>query len=192
MQTNGEPTDAYGRARDDLTVDPTVSVTVADAAKLLGLSAEAVRMRVKRGTLASKKIAGTVYVLLDRTNIGTNDQPDERTNDQRYSGPNRRTNDQPTEDLVEALREQNAAQEEQIRWLRREVERKDAILLRMAERMPELEAPEAGSRDAREAPPAPRGDPETASPRSDKGTAPEGYQEPTERRSWLYRFFFGP
>src|SRR5215218_2128962 len=40
-------------------------VTVADAARLLGLSAEAVRLRIKRGTLASEKVEGSVYVILD-------------------------------------------------------------------------------------------------------------------------------
>ncbi len=40
-------------------------VTVAEAARLLNLSAEAVRSRVQRGTLDSIKIDGTVYVLLD-------------------------------------------------------------------------------------------------------------------------------
>ena len=40
-------------------------VTVAEAAQLLGLSAEAVRSRVQRGTLKSTKVGNTVYVLLD-------------------------------------------------------------------------------------------------------------------------------
>jgi hypothetical protein len=40
-------------------------VTVAEAARMLNLSAEAVRSRVQRGTLDSIKVDGTVYVLLD-------------------------------------------------------------------------------------------------------------------------------
>jgi DNA-binding Lrp family transcriptional regulator len=40
-------------------------VTVAEAADALGISAEAVRMRVRRGTLRSEHVEGTVYVLLD-------------------------------------------------------------------------------------------------------------------------------
>ena len=40
-------------------------VTVAEAAQLLSLSAEAVRSRVQRATLRSVKENGTVYVLLD-------------------------------------------------------------------------------------------------------------------------------
>src|SRR5215212_10274130 len=46
------------------TEPPTQRVTVAEAARLLGTSAEAVRMRVKRGSLRSTKIKNTVYVLL--------------------------------------------------------------------------------------------------------------------------------
>jgi len=40
-------------------------VTVAEAADALGISAEAVRMRVRRGTLRPEHAEGTVYVLLD-------------------------------------------------------------------------------------------------------------------------------
>jgi hypothetical protein len=40
-------------------------VTVAEAGDALGISAEAVRMRVRRGTLRSEHVEGTVYVLLD-------------------------------------------------------------------------------------------------------------------------------
>ena len=40
-------------------------VTVEDAAKLLGLSENAIRKRVERGSLASERVDGTRYVLLD-------------------------------------------------------------------------------------------------------------------------------
>jgi hypothetical protein len=42
-------------------------LTVARAADALGISAEAVRGRIRRGTLRTEKDSGTVYVLLDRT-----------------------------------------------------------------------------------------------------------------------------
>jgi hypothetical protein len=58
-RTNDSTTAPPGNER------PTNRVTVADAGRLLGLSAEAVRMRIKRATLASEKVDGTVYVLLD-------------------------------------------------------------------------------------------------------------------------------
>src|SRR5215210_4197801 len=94
MQPNGE------RTRDRTTEptqtqQPTKRVTVADAARLLGLSAEAVRMRIKRGTLASEKVEGSVYVLLDADQTRSNTAP-----------PPEHTHE-PTADqtnLVEALR----------------------------------------------------------------------------------------
>src|SRR5215210_8954972 len=46
------------------TEHPIQRATVAEAARLLGTSAEAVRMRVRRGSLRSTKIKNTVYGLL--------------------------------------------------------------------------------------------------------------------------------
>src|SRR5215208_107985 len=40
-------------------------LSVAQAADALGISAEAVRMRIKRGTLRSEREHGAVYVILD-------------------------------------------------------------------------------------------------------------------------------
>ena len=62
----------------------------------------------------------------------------------------------------------------------REARRKEAILMTMAQRVPELEAP--ASPEARE------GD-VTSSEEADKGQAPPEQQEPTQRRSWLRAFF---
>src|SRR5215207_377531 len=39
--------------------------TVSEAADIIGISAEAVRMRIRRGTLPSERHEGTVYVILD-------------------------------------------------------------------------------------------------------------------------------
>ncbi len=91
-------------------------VTVQEAAEHFGISPEAVRMRIKRGTLEAQKVNGRVHVLLD-----TDPTPDPTPSDRdRY---------------ISSL-------EDQIAFLRRELERKDAIMLRMAERIPELEAPQ--------------------------------------------------
>jgi hypothetical protein len=77
-----------------------------------------------------------------------------------------------TDKLVTELRAQNE-------WLRREVERKDAILLRMAKHLPELEA----AAEPQEAP-------VSTSEGQSKGTALAEQQEPSQRRSW-WRAFFG-
>ena len=60
--------------------DPTNQrVTVPEAAELLGITAEAVRMRIKRGTLRSERQAGRVFVLLGQTQPAEQptDRPDE-------------------------------------------------------------------------------------------------------------------
>src|SRR5215208_1012158 len=66
-QTTERPNEA-ARVYDEQAgtrTDDRTCVTVAKAAQLLGLSAEAVRSRVQRGSLESTKIEGKVYVLLD-------------------------------------------------------------------------------------------------------------------------------
>ena len=145
--------------------------TVREAAEVLGTTVDAVRGRIRRGTLDSMKVDSVVYVLLDEVSRDRHTDRSEATIDEPHtmSGPS------PDQlELVGDLRDQ-------IEWLRREVERKDTIIMQMAQRIPELDLPrETGAAS------------ETASPRSNGGTAPEDSQEPSERRSWLYRFFFGP
>jgi hypothetical protein len=176
MQPNGE------RTRDRTTEptqtqQPTERVTVADAARLMGLSAEAVRMRIKRGTLASEKIDSTVYVFLEpnppRPNTErTEHQTTEQTPDQT--------------ELVDALRSEVAFLREELK-IREEVRaeenrRKDTIIAQLTQRIPKLELPADRQRGA-----------ETITEDSVRGddVSPEP-QQPAERRSWLYRFFFSP
>jgi hypothetical protein len=93
---------------------------IKQAAQVLNITTDAVHKRVKRGTLdAEKDVEGRVYVFLD--DVWTPDIRDE---------------------LIDRL-------ENEIEYLRREAEdrkeearRKDAILLTMAQRVPELEAAE--------------------------------------------------
>jgi hypothetical protein len=176
MQPNGELTRDRTTEPTE-TQQPTERVTVADAARVMGLSAEAVRMRIKRGTLASEKIDSTVYVYLEsdptRPNIEqTEDQTTEQTPDQT--------------ELVDALRSEVAFLREELKS-REEVRaeenrRKDTIIAQLAQRIPELESPADRQRGA-----------ETVTEDSVRGedVSPES-QQPAERRSWLYRFFFGP
>jgi hypothetical protein len=175
----------YDRTGDH--TDEQTTVTVSDAAEILGLSTEAVRMRVKRGTLASTKIGGTVYVLLDGPNERPNVKPNARTNDGTNGRPNPRPNVE-AHPMVANLREHNADLRDQVDHLRRELDtrneeirRKDTILMAMTQRIPELEAT-----------PETRNGSETVAEDSGGGEVPPERQEPAERRSWLYRFFFGP
>ena len=170
MDPTSDPTS--DRATDP-TTDP-ITVTVADAAKLLGLSTEAVRMRVKRGTLASTRVAGTVYVLLSQPNAGPNAQPN--------GGPNDRPNDQTA--LVRSLEDQVAYLRRQLATRDEELRRKDHLLAAALERIPELlPGPDAEPREA----------PQTAAEEADgvvntpsTGTAP---QEAAQLRPWWRRWF---
>ena len=177
--TNGQTTNPT-RLGQDLTTeptdDPTITVTVADAAKLLGLTTEAVRMRVKRGTLASTKIAGTVYVLLDRGEVRPNEEPNAR--------PNERTNDQPNTEVISRLEDHNSTLHAQVDHLQRELEirneelrRKDHLLAAALERIPELEP-------VKEHGPEPRESPLNASEERGNGSVPQD-----EPRCWWRRFF---
>lgn len=128
---------------DDLTSDqranekPRNRVTVAEAARVLGLSAEAVRMRIKRGTLVSEKSEGTVYVLLNAAQTRPNEDQTSEPTANRTGGL---TADQA--DLVETLRSE-------VEFLREELQRreevhveenrrKDTIIAQLTQRIPEL------------------------------------------------------
>src|SRR5215216_1185613 len=104
---------------------------VKQAAQVLGVSTDAIHKRVRRGTLDSDKDEdGRVYVYLDHDLA--DDLDDGYTTDRR-------------DVHVSSL-------EDQIQFLRRELERKDTIIMTMAQRIPELEpAPEA-PRSARDGP----------------------------------------
>ena len=140
-------------------------VTVAEAAQLLSLSAEAVRSRVQRGTLPSVKEDSTVYVLLDVDQA----RPDTAQTDERAGTQTHLSGDQT--EFITSL-------QDQIDWLQREVERKDTLLMSLMQRIPELEPP-----------PEPRESPVSSSEGAGKGGGQE-QQEPSQRRSW-WRVFFG-
>jgi hypothetical protein len=133
-------------------------VPVAEAAEILGITAEAVRTRIKRGKLDSIKEppdrTGTVYVLLEADQTGPNTGPtlqgQDQTTDQTHQG----------ERLVETLREQVAylqgviaTRDRELEQRAEEIRRRDAALEReqqlaaiFADRLRELETP----REARE------------------------------------------
>jgi outer membrane murein-binding lipoprotein Lpp len=85
-------------------------LTLAEAAATLGISREAVRLRVRRGTLHGER--GPAGWLVYLTN--QDDQPPDR--------PTTRTNDQATSSVA-VLRAQVAALTNERNWLRNEVER---------------------------------------------------------------------
>ncbi len=130
-------------------------VTVSEAAGLLGITAEAVRMRIKRGTLHSERQAGRVFVLLG------SDQPTEHTTE-------RTELTDPQGELIAQLRSEVEA------W-REEARRKDHLLAAALERIPAIEAP-------RESPVSAEEPSEGAEPRPHAEGSQEGAVRPWWRR----------
>jgi len=139
-------------------------LTVAQAAKALSVSQDAVRKRIARGTIPhDRDESGRVHVYLSPSE--TVHKTDQDT-----------AQDDATKTVQDAY---VRSLEDQIAFLRRELERKDAILLNLTERIPELEAPQ----EARESPQTVE-ERESAEPRPATGGAQEG-----SRRMWWHRFW---
>jgi hypothetical protein len=134
-------------------------LTVAQAADALDISQDAVRKRIARGTIPhDRDDSGRVYVYLSPSE--TVHKTDQDT-----------LQDDASKTVQDAY---IRSLEDQIAFLRRELERKDGILLNLTERIPQLESPETVEEE-----------PERAEPNSATGGAQEGVQ----RRSWLRRMF---
>ena len=130
---------------------------VKQAAEALGISSEGVRQRIRRGTLESDKGAdGRVYVWLDGEANG--------------SPATERESERDAHGVITRL-------ENEVEWLRREVERKDTLLMTLMHRVPELEAPQRPS-EARQ---------ENGDGAGEVGHHPEG--DGADRRSWWRRWF---
>jgi hypothetical protein len=178
-QTNSQPTTG------ELTSNPTNQrVTVADASLLLGISEDAVRSRLRRGTLRRETgTDGTVFVVLGTDRPTTNqrltddrpgDQPptDQATDNEKPSG------DPYRDELLDVLRDEVTHLRDQLDRERDASAELRRIVAGLVQRVPELEAaPE--TRDA----------PETASQRPAKAEVPPEPQEPVQRRSWWRQFF---
>jgi len=145
---------------------PKRRTTVAEAAEVLGISAEAVRGRIRRGTLPVEREGGTVYVLLeDRT---TTDQP-------------RTTGDEPTDRtdlLIAELQDRVRSLEEANRENRR-------IIAALTQRIPEIEAPREAAQERREAPTEATEQPGRVEPQPSVEAPQEGTERPQQRSGWL-------
>jgi hypothetical protein len=142
--------------------DPTTNqqrLTVHDAARRLGVSEDAVRMRIKRGTLSSDKEGGRLHVLLDA------EPTTEPTADR-------------TDELIEELRSRVRSLEDQLGQEREANRENRRIIAALTSRIPAIEPPS----DERESPGTVKGEPERAEPRPATGGAQEGVQRPWWRR----------
>ena len=176
-----------GEARQDAhTTPPGRKLSVSEAAGELGISAEAVRSRIKRDTLRSIKEGPTVYVLL--TTDQTRPDHDQTTPEQGRASA--QTPDQ--SERIEDLREQVAYLRRQLDEEREARRRADTILAQLSAANAEqartiraIEAPasEEPTQDAETVEEAPEG----AEPRPATG----GAQEAAQRRPWWRRVFGG-
>jgi hypothetical protein len=142
-------------------------LTVSQAADRLGVTQDAIRKRIARETIRHDKDPdGRIFVYLDifereSETVQDNDQ-NQQSETVQDGGQGRYTR----------------SLEDQIDFLRRELERKDTIIMSLTQRIPELE-PATEPRDG----------PETASEGEGRSDVSPEQQEPAERRSWWRRFF---
>ncbi len=158
-------------------------LTPRQAADQLGVSVEAVRGRIKRGTIAHERDGYRVFVNLDADQTATDhDQGSDQSTDQA----------RPVE-LVEVLRDQLSYIREQLEQEREARRRADAIIAQLAQSNEE----QARTIRAIEAP----GSPQDAQHEGQEttGPGPEGPATPDPgevdierpRRGWWHRFFGG-
>jgi excisionase family DNA binding protein len=124
--------------RQDADMTTSGHVTVEEAARLLDVSVDAIRKRIERGTLGSEKVGKTRYVLLD--DVMTH--PDAgRTRQDSGHDANRTRQDTDMTSLLTSMQDQIDTLKRELEDRKEEARRKDAILMTMAQRIPELEAP---------------------------------------------------
>jgi predicted ArsR family transcriptional regulator len=120
-------------------------VTVSEAAERLGVTPDALRQRVRRGTIQhDKESDGRVYVYLDKSHT-----PPQNAHD----------------DLVDALRDQVETLKTELADWKAEAQRKDTIIMSLTQRIPELEAPS----EPRESPETPTEEAEEDVPAPEQG-----------------------
>ena len=158
------------------TSPPTRRLTAQEAAVALGITVEAIRGRIKRGTLRSTKAEdGTIFVYLD-DHDQTNGRPRQAANETQpdHDRPEPDADQlQPVPDqseLIRVLHDQLESEREANRENRR-------IIAILASRVPELEA----------APEPPEG-PQRPSEHQGSGAAHQEDEHP-EKPSWWRRFF---
>jgi hypothetical protein len=181
-QPNGQPTTS-----EPTNKPPNQRVTVADAALLLGISEDAVRSRLRRGTLRRETGEdGTVFVVLGA------DQP---TASQRLTSD--RQTDQPTTDkeadeqaadsykdeLLEVLRDEVSHLRDQLDRARDSSAELRRIVAGLVQRVPELEP-------VREAAPAAPERPQTAADAEGDGPDHPDVTGPQKRFTW-WRWLLG-
>ena len=138
-------------------------LSVAQAADALGITVDAVRSRVKRGTIDHERIGSRVYVLLDADESRpSHDQYTDQVGDQGTTVPEDRT-----AELISTLREQLQAERQAHAEARR-------LLAAALERIPAIKAPQQAPESR-----------ETAEEESERAEAQEGTEPPEQLSGWL-------
>jgi hypothetical protein len=150
-------------------------LTVAEASAVLGVTVEAVRGRIKRGTLDHERTDKGVFVLLEADQTTDRPRPDDdQANDRLRSDSSA---------LISAKDETIAALREQLESERQAHAEARRLLMAALERIPpQLEAPS----EPRESPHTVEEEPERVEPRPDASGAQE-----SARRPWWRRVFGG-
>ncbi len=145
-------------------------LTVPDAAAALGISADAVRSRIKRETLETVREGGRVFVVLGGADRA---QPTNRpgATDQPTEGYTPGPQEDRTAELIATLREQLQAERQAHAEARR-------LLMAALERIPAIEA-------TPDAPGPPSGGEDTPG----RGETPGTPETPAQRPSWWRRFW---
>lgn len=144
-------------------------LTVAQAADALGVTVDAIRSRIKRGTIEHVRESGRVYVILgDDQDAPNTDQGTDQVSDQGGGQGSR-------DELLEELRDR-------VRYLEEANSENRRIIAALTSRIPQLEPP----RDEHQ------GEPQASEPVAEdigRGDVPPEPQEPSRQRSWWRRFF---
>jgi hypothetical protein len=151
-------------------------LTVQEAAGALGTSVDAVRSRIRRGSLESEKGEdGRVFVWLGSDQSSDKPQAEDEGWHSRLAEP-----------LIEELRDRVRSLEDQLREERRANEENRRLLAAALERIPAIEAPVQDTpSEAPEAPTEAREQPGRVGPQPAVGGAQEGSQ----RAPWWRRIF---
>ena len=145
-------------------------LTMAEAAKRLGVTKDAIRKRVQRGNLPYEKDdAGVIHVYLDSGDSHPQTGGQTSTDDKaRTGGPTSVDTEVVPKAAMDVL-------QDQVQFLRAELERKDTIIMSLMQRIPELEPASE-----------PRGSPTEAGEKQGGVEAP-----PQEERAPWWRRLFG-
>src|SRR5215212_10864774 len=151
------PLQPLAQGRMVVVVDQLDRLTVSEAAKRLEVSTEAIRQRIRRGTIEyDQDDDGKYYVYLQSTEGVENNVH----------------NNSALQDHIETLKRELELRNEELR-------RKDHIIAALVNRVPVLEP-------AREASPEPSGEPVSHSENSDNGGVPPEQEERRSWWRWLF------